>query len=142
MPVTLEITLHCRLPPSARRALEGAVKAAVKKMRGATGVINVSVVGNTRMRRLNREYRGKDRPTDVLSFPRGKPNFGEIGDILIAWPVIRAQAKRHGVTELDELRRMAVHGVLHLFGYDHEKSEKDEKIMFALQEKILKGLRG
>jgi len=95
------------------------------------------------MEALNTRYRGKQRPTDVLSFARadaGRVPFPEIGDVVVCWPVIVAQAKTHGVTTSEELSRMAVHGVLHLFGYDHERGGAEAQRMFRLQERIVQSL--
>jgi probable rRNA maturation factor len=103
-------------------------------------VLSIHLIGDTRMRRLNRDYRGVDSSTDVLSFGvQGAKILGphEWGDIFISVPYIRRQAKREGVVYREELFRMLIHGILHLFGYDHV-TIKEEKKMFALQESILK----
>jgi probable rRNA maturation factor len=70
------------------------------------------------MRNLNRQYRGQDYSTDVLSFAGGSRGF--LGDIVIAAGVARRQARRFGHSGLTELRILALHGLLHLLGYDHE----------------------
>jgi len=94
---------------------------------------------------MNKEFRNKDYPTDVLSFSRlGTtipllPLF-DIGDLLICLPVAKKQAIEYQETLKEELERLTVHGVLHLFGFDHEISKKEEKKMFRLQNKILKSL--
>jgi probable rRNA maturation factor len=108
-------------------------------------IISVSLVGAQTMKKLNRTYRKKDRPTDVLSFSRLEhliPNqpYVDIGDLVICLPVAQKQAKEYQETLGRELERLTVHGTLHLFGYDHEKSKKDERIMFSLQDKILNQL--
>lgn len=84
----------------------------------AKGDLCVAIVSNRRMRALNRQFRGKDYATDVLSFPSGSPGF--LGDIVIAGGVAAAQAKfaRHSLAT--ELKVLALHGLLHLLGYDHE----------------------
>jgi probable rRNA maturation factor len=100
---------------------------------GARGRVSIVIVSDRRIRTLNRTYRGKDRPTDVLSFP-GDPfrstqrtrSFVSIvsdrflGEIVIARGVARRQAREARHTELTELRVLALHGLLHLLGYDHE----------------------
>jgi len=93
---------------------------------------------------MNREYRGVDRVTDVISFAFEDNNdlvYNDIrmlGDIFICIPQMKRQATEYGHSEKRELAFLAVHGILHLLGYDH-MNEEDEKVMFALQELILDG---
>jgi rRNA maturation RNase YbeY len=69
--------------------------------------------------RLNSQFRKKDKPTDVLSFPSGNESY--LGDLVISIETAKAQAKEYGCSLLDELSRLIIHGLLHLLGYDHEK---------------------
>ena len=104
------------------------------------GSVSIALVSDTRIRALNRKYRRKDTPTDVLSFPAfGRPRAVRasarqastnpesrvpnpfLGDIVIALGVARRQARAAGHTELAELKVLALHGLLHLLGYDHER---------------------
>ena len=93
---------------------------------------------------MNREYRGVDRVTDVISFAFEDNNdlvYNDIrmlGDIFICIPQMKRQATEYGHSEKRELAFLAVHGILHLLGYDH-MNEKDEKVMFELHELILDG---
>ena len=106
----------------------------------ARGAVTIVLVSDPRMRALNRTYRGKDYATDVLSFPQLAPSLkprisssrrasspqplaptGFLGDIVIARGVAKRQARAAGHPELDELRILALHGLLHLLGYDHER---------------------
>jgi probable rRNA maturation factor len=92
--------------------------------RGARGTVSVALVSDVTARALNREFRGIDRVTDVLSFPAGAPPPADrhfFGDIVIATGVARRQAHAAGHSELTELRVLALHGLLHLLGYDHER---------------------
>jgi probable rRNA maturation factor len=84
----------------------------------ARGSVTIALVGDATMRRLNRRYAGKDRATDVLSFPSGLPG-GALGDIAIATGVARRQAREAGHAYAQELQVLALHGLLHLLGYDH-----------------------
>lgn len=84
----------------------------------ARGVVSVAIVSDARVRRLNARYRGQDANTDVLSFESDTP--GQLGDIVIAAGVARRQARRAGHAVAVELRILALHGLLHLLGYDHE----------------------
>jgi probable rRNA maturation factor len=91
-------------------------KAAPSRARGA---VTVALISDERMRTLNRAYRGKDYATDVLSFPVDAKPF--LGDIAIASGVAQRQAARAGHPVATELRVLALHGLLHLLGYDHER---------------------
>lgn len=79
----------------------------------------MALVTDAAMRRMNAQYRGADYPTDVLSFPSETP--GILGDIAIARGVAARQARQRGHSEATELRILALHGLLHLLGYDHER---------------------
>ncbi len=95
-------------------------------------------VDQKQIRKLNKTYRGKDYATDVLSFEGdSKSSFGEL---VISPQVIKRQAKEHGLSMQDELGYMVLHGVLHLLGYDHEKSKREANRMFTLQDKLFERL--
>jgi probable rRNA maturation factor len=118
---------------------------------GQTGSYEVSVtfIDNAGIHELNREYREKDRPTDVLSFPMwegDEEGIGDIdpngeavllGDIILSVEKAMAQAQEYGHSIERELAFLSVHSTLHLIGYDHETSEDDEKYMNETQETIL-----
>jgi probable rRNA maturation factor len=80
--------------------------------------VSLAFVSDATIRTLNRAYRRNDAPTDVLSFPSGEPGF--LGDIVVAASVARRQARRAGHGFGVEARVLALHGLLHLLGYDHE----------------------
>ena len=90
----------------------------------ARGALAIALVSDARMRALNRHYRGKADATDVLSFPADASTVsgeaGQLGDLVIATGVARRQAREAGHTYQTELRVLALHGLLHLLGYDHE----------------------
>ncbi len=92
----------------------------------ARGTLTIVLTGDAAMRRLNREWRGKDRATDVLSFPAGdegphpRGHVKHLGDVVIATGVARRQAAEAGHAYTTELKVLALHGLLHLLGYDHE----------------------
>lgn len=104
------------------------------------GNVSVHLIGDHKMRTINRQYRGKDSTTDVLSFAMSDgmsmPMSDELGDIFISIPRIHAQSREHDVSFREEFIRMLVHGILHLTGYDHV-TQKDAQKMFGLQEKIV-----
>lgn len=105
---------------------------------------NIIFVDNDYIHGLNRDYRHIDRPTDVITFALEdgeKVDTGEyrmLGDIYISIDKAKEQAEEYGHSFLRELSFLAVHGFLHLLGYDH-MNEEDEKVMFGLQEEILDG---
>ena len=105
--------------------------------------LGILFVGDQRMRSLNRQYRGKDRTTDVLAFAmREGPHSSArmLGDVVIAVPTAARQARR-GQRSLDEeLTVLLVHGVLHLCGYDHERNEKESRRMHRRERMILQSL--
>ena len=87
----------------------------------AKGDLSIAIVSDRRMRALNRQFRGKDAVTDVLSFPSDERGF--MGDIVVAAGVAKRQAKDAGHSVQTELRVLALHGLLHLLGYDHETDD-------------------
>lgn len=111
--------------------------------------LSLTLVSKERIQEINREYRQKDTPTDVLSFPLFENSAEwekedwedciELGDIIVSLPVASDQAIEYGHSLLREISFLVVHGFLHLLGYDHETTE-EEKEMFGLQEKVLSEL--
>ena len=103
----------------------------------ARGAVGVAIVSDAEMRRLNRRYRGIDRVTDVLSFPadsRARPRPDRfLGDLAIAKGVAGRQARHEGHAYALELRILALHGLLHLLGYDHQT---DQGEMRRLEERL------
>ena len=104
-----------------------------------TGVVEVSVLlsSNRVVHDLNRDHRGKDTPTNVLSFPGeidGPAKDADIllGDVVLAWETVRDEAQGAGKPVQDHMAHLVVHGVLHLLGYDHE-SDADAKVMERLE---------
>ncbi len=93
--------------------------------------LNIIFVNNQRIQELNHDFLGKDRPTDVISF-----NLGDIGEVYISAHVAKERAEEYGWTTEYELARYALHGTLHILGYDHEEDE-DAKIMEEKEEKYL-----
>jgi probable rRNA maturation factor len=104
-----------------KRGLEGFLAGAARAA-GLEGSVSVLLTGDAEIRRLNREFRGKDKATDVLSFPAGKgPGRARMaGDLAISVDTAARQAARRGHALDAELRVLLLHGVLHLAGYDHE----------------------
>ena len=111
-------------PPQRIRDLLRLAAKAMKESKVSTpeskDELSILFCGDSRMRRLNRRYRGKDRPTDVLAFPgEGKA----LGDIVISVPYAGREARRRGEPRSREIDRLLLHGYIHLLGFDHETDE-------------------
>lgn len=114
----------------------------LKIPRGHRGEVGITLIGPTAMRSLNRERRGVDASTDVLSFPlHMKPIKGYttllLGDLFVCYSVVRAKAKQSGMPVRSQMAWTIAHGLLHLAGYDHERSTSAARAMHALESKIL-----
>lgn len=101
--------------------------------------VSLLLTGDEGIRELNKKFRRKDKPTDVLSFPMNDDYL--LGDIVVSLERARAQAKDFGVTYEEEVSRLLVHGLLHLLGYDHVKGGTQAKKMKAKEEELLGALR-
>jgi len=104
------------------------------------GELSLLLVTDRAVRVLNRDYRGKDKATDVLSFPQDAPG-GLLGDVVISLDTAKRQAAERGLALSDELVRLLVHGVCHLRGFDHETGDADARRM-AKEERRLLGRLG
>lgn len=109
--------------------------------------ITIIVSGDAYIRTINREFRGHDEPTDVISFsnrenPFPSPDSGqeEIGDIYISIERAQRQALECHVSLPDEMKRLVIHGMLHLVGYDHERSDEDEETMLQKEDELFGGI--
>jgi probable rRNA maturation factor len=128
--------------PAMLELLETAVITTLKHQQTPKANLTLFLTGNAHIQQLNRDYLGHDSPTDVLSFPAGAPMPGMadmaayLGDIIIALPYAARQAAAAGHTTDAECQLLAVHGTLHLLGYDH--ADPDEKAeMWAAQTAVL-----
>ncbi len=149
--VEVAVTIACpawtdRVPDAA----DVAVRAAVAAYSGAgrlqrSAEASIVLENDEALRTLNRDYRGKDAPTNVLSFPGAfeAPVDEEapvlLGDIVVALETTAREAEEHGKTLADHLSHLVVHGMLHLMGYDHE-SEEEAIRMERLEAEVLNGL--
>ena len=95
--------------------------------------ISIALVGKIRIKELNRKYRKKNKATDVLSF-----SYDGDGEIVLSPEIIKENARKFNLSTKKELARSLIHGILHLLGHDHEKTEKEEKKMQNLQDHYLK----
>jgi probable rRNA maturation factor len=122
--------------PRLRRVLHGAAEAL-----RVEGEVALVLAGDRLVHRLNRQYRGKDRPTDVLSFP-GDGAEGSLGDIVISLDTAARNARGLGRTLPQELDVLALHGFLHVLGHDHETDDGTmDRIERRLRRRLLGGVR-
>jgi len=129
------------VPRGAVRAAREMLRAAGRRLHPEAGDVVLRFVDEEEMRALNRQWRGKDRPTDVLSFPAGTvapDGRRHVGDIAICFPVAREQARRRRHAPEREMAILALHGLLHLLGHDHETDDGEmERLERALRRELL-----
>jgi rRNA maturation RNase YbeY len=141
----MAVYLRVRLQRLAKRqtSLSRAAESVLASVGESQAELSLELVGDCRMRRLNRRYRKKDRTTDVLAFPMREshnPCPMLLGDVVISVPTAIRQAKASGRSVGDELAALLVHGVLHLCGYDHERSAREAVRMRRRETAIVKML--
>jgi probable rRNA maturation factor len=145
MTLAVDVTFGTRRPwvPSTRRLAEWASVAAGRQ--GARAAVAIRVVTAAESRRLNRDYRGKDKPTNVLSFPSdpavaavvAASEAAPLGDLAICAGVVAREARSQRKARAAHWAHMVVHGTLHLLGYDHEddgdarRMERRERVLLA-----------
>lgn len=148
-PVTADIlvTAACwQAEPAAETLVQRAIEAAAQQAGTSAEAAEVAIVltDDSGIRTLNRDWRGIDKPTNVLSFPAALPPAGSkeprpLGDIAIAYETTRREAESENKPFAHHLSHLAVHGFLHLVGYDHE-TDADAERMEALEREILASL--
>ncbi len=111
------VIVRAKVSGVSQRGLERFL-ARARRAAGVSGEVNVLLAGSAEMRRLNRKFRGKDRATDVLSFPASANTAG--GELVICAPLAAGQARLLGHSAGKEVQVLILHGLLHLAGYDHE----------------------
>lgn len=105
--------------------------------------LSLLLVSNRRIRSLNARFRGKNEPTDVLSFPlEEKLPTGTklLGDVVISMEQAQRQATEKAKPFEEEVEWLLIHGILHLLGYDHERSRKDERVMRSMERRLHRAL--
>lgn len=142
MSVSIEFSIEARAwsgMPNAQAAIRGAIEATVSDSGPAQAEVGVVLADDARMRALNRAWLGEDKPTNVLSFPApDSPQTGPrfLGDVVFALETIQREAEAEDKPLEHHLAHLAVHGVLHLLGLDHE-TDADAEIMQARERRIL-----
>jgi probable rRNA maturation factor len=139
--MSARVRSHLRRPVLLLPAIRTLIQDILHAAGTSRSEVSVDLVGDARMRRLNRQYRGIDRSTDVLAFAMrdvAGPRSALLGDVVIAVPTACRQAQRLGRTLDEELTTLLIHGIVHLLGYDHERSRREAARM-ARKERIILG---
>jgi len=124
------------------RALLAAARRILSELDEGESSLSLTLVGDAAIRTINREHRGKDAPTDVLSFPMHPESSGAermLGDVVISVETARRQAAQYGATLQRELYRLLIHGVLHLLGHDHLKAG-ERRVMEREERRLAKAV--
>lgn len=142
--MNVEVLVKRRRPRVSAASLAAFLRRTVRAAPEPSGdAVVVALVGDAAMRRLNARFRGKDTTTDVLSFPgdgsREADGSRPLGEIVISVPQAARQAREAGHSLVREVRVLALHGYLHLLGYDHEV---DDGTMLRLQARLARRLLG
>jgi probable rRNA maturation factor len=141
MPV--EITRRGAAKTFPSRAFKKIAQAILALVGQSEAELSLGLIGNAEMQKLNAKYRHKDYPTDVLSFPIDEtlPATNRLlGDVIISVEQARDQAKKRGRSRDEEMVTLLIHGIVHLLGYDHERSAKDARVMKRLENKVYRQL--
>lgn len=138
---------RCSLPGVSVAGVRADARRLLRALEEDGAELAVSLVDDAEIQHLNHEYRGKNRPTDVLAFamregPRAPGDEAVLGDVVISLQTASRQARRRRVSEADEVRTLLIHGVLHLLGYDHERSLAEARRMKALERQLHLVLEG
>ena len=141
----MSVSIQCRLKSvSVRQGTLCRVAGRLLRLLDETQAeVCIGLIGDTKMRRLNRTYRNKDRTTDVLAFAYREAGSGVsplLGDVVISVPTARRQAKAFNHSLDEELLRLLIHGVLHLVGYDHERSRHQARRMHQKEMELFDAL--
>lgn len=129
----VDVAMRGRRVPALGRRLARSGRKILRELALGDAELSILLVSDPVIHRFNRDYRGKDRPTDVLSFAQGEGEgatpAGVLGDVVISVDTAQRQADERGETLGRESERLLIHGVLHLLGYDHERSAAEARRM-------------
>lgn len=124
--------------PSA--VVERAARAALEDRGVADAELSLALLDDAAMAAMNRQWKGREEPTDVLAFALHDAGEPPLGDVYIGWEQALRQARDEGEAPLRELARLAIHGTLHVLGWDHPEEGRERSEMWEHQERILEGL--
>lgn len=140
MNVELAVTGGAGRDPGLVGVVERAVRATLADAGIDAGELSVALLDDAGMASMNERWKEHEGPTDVLAFALYETGEPMLGDIYIGVDRARAQAREHGEPVARELARLAVHGTLHVLGWDHPQERREESDMWQLQERIVAGL--
>jgi probable rRNA maturation factor len=144
MAASVEVNREARVPGLAPDAVERTVANAARAVLDDFGVaraeLSITLLDDAGMAALNREWKGRDGPTDVLAFALYQEGEDPVGDIYLGVERGAEQGAAVGETTARELARLAIHGTLHVLGFDHPEDDREGTEMWAHQERILNGL--
>jgi probable rRNA maturation factor len=144
MAVSIEVNREAGVPGLGADAVERTVANAARAVLDDFGVtraeLSITLLDDTGMATLNREWKGRDGPTDVLAFALYEEGEDPVGDIYLGVERGAEQGAAVGETMARELARLAIHGTLHVLGFDHPEDDREGTEMWAHQERILNGL--
>jgi probable rRNA maturation factor len=126
------------------RKIQGAARSILKYLDQDQSELSLMLVDNRKIKELNSRYRSKNEPTDVLSFSPGEGLPGGVrllGDVVISLEQAEKQAARRKKTLEEEVESLLIHGILHLLGYDHERSRSEARVMRGMERKIREGIK-
>jgi probable rRNA maturation factor len=134
------VTVHGRRVPLPAALVRGVVEAVLRGER-RRALVSVTFLGRDAMRRLNAEHKGRDHPTDVLSFAMAEPDGRAVGDVYVCPWVAAREARARGIPLREELIRLVVHGTLHALGREHPEHEgRTSSPMWRRQERYVEAL--
>ena len=138
--MAVEVHVNGPAPDELRELVERAARAVLADRGVDDGELSLTLLDDKAMADMNRQWKDREGPTDVLAFAlhaRGEP---VVGDIYIGVDRAAAQAEEHGEPENREMARLAIHGTLHVLGWDHPEEGREESEMWGHQERVLNGL--
>jgi probable rRNA maturation factor len=139
----MTIDISGKAPGVSRSELRTWARAILRHLHQTQAELSLALVTDPTIHALNHQYRGKDKPTDVLSFPLAdeiQPFL--LGDLVISVDTAVRQAQRRGYPLQEELQILLIHGILHLLGYDHEVSRSEAIRMHRKEREVMKVVRG
>jgi probable rRNA maturation factor len=141
MAVQVVVNLECQVPglgpTEVARLMEVAVRSVLADRGVGSAEVSVTLLGDADMAALNREWKGRDRPTDVLAFPLFEEGEAPVGDVYLGVERALEQAASAGEPPGRELARLAVHATLHILGWDHPEEDRESSEMWGHQERIV-----
>lgn len=140
MPARVDVNPEAPGAAEAAALVERAVRAALTDRQVADAELSVTLLDDAAMTQMNREWKGRESPTDVLAFALHEPGTAPLGDIYVGFERAGAQASEAGESRERELCRLAIHGTLHVLGFEHPEEGREATEMWAHQERILTGL--